>query len=169
MDSEKENKLKVVDLRKHREQREKKNSRPAVDLGELHSAAIGSDKVHELKFDQPELKPGMRVFWVKDIIRYLEPEIAPRIASYKPNDRYDVFFPPDPRYHELHIRAGFGESDLIPCLFGVKMGNSGCSWIEPFPTFEDAIEWLNSIKDNMYFVSSTNPEFREMFPGVLVR
>jgi hypothetical protein len=122
---------KVLDLRGYREEKEKKNQGDPSSLKDILSQAVGPDKMEELKFEEP--------VWVKDLIRYLEPEKAPRIARHNPGDKYDVFFPTDPRYHELHIRAGSAEKDLIQCLYGVRMGNSGCSWIEPFPTFIDTI------------------------------
>ncbi len=88
----------ILSLRKYREEKERKDQGETSSLKDILSQAIGPDKVEELRFEEPKLKPGVRVFWVID-----------------------------------------------------------------------AIAWLQSIRENMYFVNSTNPELRAMFPEVPVK
>ncbi len=107
-----------------------------------------------------------RFLWVKDIIK-----VAPAflVGKRNPSEPYDVFVENDPELERQLRSIGYKKEELQRCEIAISMGNSGASWLEPFSTTEEALQWIEKNAEKTYFVKWTNPELRKRFPKIPVK
>ena len=114
---------------------------------------------------------GRRI-WVKDVIKFTEGVyLLPR--NYKEmeakGEKFQVVWSLDPEADRLVEKYFGGYQNTVSAGYGIVMGDAGCSWVEPFTTPEEALEWINKNKDRIYFGKWTHPELRKMFPEIPVQ
>jgi len=78
---------------------------------------------------------------------YLDVVKLEKPIMFHPKSR-EQYWPQDSQYHRLLREAGISEKDLEKCFHAIRlMDASGCTMLDPFPTYEAAIDW---IRENLF-------------------
>jgi hypothetical protein len=113
-----------------------------------------------------------RKIWIKDIVNIVDSGIyIPK--NYKEmiekKEKYETVFSDDSQCERLLQQYFGGKENAIFCTMAIKMGDSGCSWLDPVENLEEAKKYIEDIKDAVYFGSWTNSELKKMFPDIPVK
>jgi len=112
-----------------------------------------------------------RRVWIGDVV-YVEPGIyiPKNWEEYvEKGEKYDIVYKNDSQRERLLEEYFGGKENALLCDVAIKMGDVGMSMLEPFPSVDEALKWIEENKEEVYFVRSTPVKLRNKFPEIPVQ
>jgi len=110
------------------------------------------------------------MLWIKDVIK-TENGVHYIPSNYRElmekGEQYETIWSLDSQAERLRKEWDSG-SGWIEAPICVSVGDAGCSFLEPFISKQEALDWIREQvgKERVYFSWNANQELREMFPEI---